>query len=45
MSGVHRIITQENGSNQKQVTNEDLREEGVGSASVDAQKDSKEGEK
>jgi hypothetical protein len=31
MSGVHRIVTQEN-KGQAQVTNEDLREEGVGSA-------------
>jgi hypothetical protein len=43
MSGVHRIVTQEN-KGLEQVTNEDLREEGVGSASEDAKEDKSENE-
>ena len=43
MSGVRRIVLQEN-KGQEQVTNEDLREEGVGSAAADAQEDKNNGE-
>ncbi len=44
MSGVHNLVEAEN-KGLKQPTNDDLREEGVGSAAKDAQMDRKEGDK
>ena len=43
MSGVSRIVLAEN-KGLAPVTNEDLREEGVGSAAADAQEDKNNGE-
>ncbi len=44
MSGVHRLVLAEN-KGQAQPTNEDLKEEGIGSAAVDAATDKEEGDK